>query len=77
MHAHICCFVETFLMFLFHGVEMLAANSRTASPLGSTFNSARSSPVGSTANLDTDWSFALSELLSGEGKDIKKDMEVR
>ena len=56
---------------------MLAANSRTASPLGSNYNSARSSPVGSTANLDTDWSFALSELLSGEGKDIKKDMEMR
>lgn len=58
---------------------MLAASSRTASPLGSnsTFSSARSSPVGSTANLDTDWSFALNELLSGEGKDIKRDMEVR
>jgi len=57
---------------------MLAANSRTASPLGSTpFGSARSSPTGSTMNLDTDWSFALSELLSGEGKDIKKDMEMR
>lgn len=57
---------------------MLAANSRAASPsLGSTFSSARNSPVGSTSNLDTDWSFALSELLSGEGKDIKKDMEMR
>ncbi|XP_065919048.1 kinesin-like protein KIF1A isoform X2 [Dysidea avara] len=62
--------------------EMLAANSRTASPLSSTFSSARSSPVGSTMALDSDnttsdWSFALNELLTGEGKDIKKDMEVR
>ena len=67
------------MVYLFHIAEMLAASSRTASPLGnnSTFSSGRSSPVGSTANLDTDWSFALNELLSGEGKDIKKDMEVR
>jgi len=61
---------------------MIAATSRTASPLSSTFSSARSSPLGSTMGLDndntaSDWSFALNELLSGEGKDIKKDMEVR
>ena len=41
MHAHMWCSVETFPLLLFHGVEMLPANSRTASPLGSTFNSAR------------------------------------